>query len=454
MGVALTGALLVSGVAPSWFATPVEASVAPVGEVVSDADLAAVDDPAERAGLRLQLHEAEVAAVRAEQESRRASLDTWLQTLPLLLLIVGAVTAVRQLRHTIEAGQQAHILATDRMSVEIDSARQDRALAREGQRADRFTAAVDQLGAEGDNRVHVRVGALLALAQIARDDEAWLVPVAAQVCAFLRATRARPLQGDRTIVRPELADLERAPLRGRAPDTQTALEVLSELRRRGGPAVRLDLVALDLTSADLRGLVLDGADLSWSLLACAEAEGVQLRGATLFRADLRWADLDEADLSGVKASGVVLEHARAPGLIARNAELNEAEAMEAYLRGADLSCAELRGADMRLCGLSDVKLLGADLAHAKFQDDDGLEARKKAVVDGADFTGANLRKAEWSVSWFAQAEAITDGANVFADDWSRPAECAASTPGADPERVVLDGDRAPGSGLSRRGVRR
>jgi hypothetical protein len=54
---------------------------------------------------------------------------------------------------------------------------------------------------------------------------------------------------------------------------------------------------VDLTDADLPGLVLPGADLEGVLLKGANLEGADLRGANLFRADLSWTNLVGANLS-------------------------------------------------------------------------------------------------------------------------------------------------------------
>lgn len=90
-------------------------------------------------------------------------------------------------------------------------------------------------------------------------------------------------------------------------------------------------------------------------------EGRNLRGL-----DLSWADL----------TGVVGENADL-----RNARLRGATATDAHLAGVNLSGADLLTADLSRSDLRNADLRGADLRHTDFE---------RADLSGADFTGANI----------------------------------------------------------------
>jgi uncharacterized protein YjbI with pentapeptide repeats len=85
---------------------------------------------------------------------------------------------------------------------------------------------------------------------------------------------------------------------------------------------------IDLKSANLRMVYLNGANLS----------GADLSGANLYSGKFQYADLSRADLGWTDLS---------------RADLIEANLIEANLRGADLRGTDLRGADLR-----DAKLTG------------------------------------------------------------------------------------------------
>ncbi|HEY3417785.1 MAG TPA: pentapeptide repeat-containing protein, partial [Armatimonadota bacterium] len=115
------------------------------------------------------------------------------------------------------------------------------------------------------------------------------------------------------------------------------------------------------TEADLAEATLNGCDLSWAVLAGINGEGLSLQRAALFTTSFVGAFLDGADLTETWAeqarfSGAVLTGARLSG-----ANLQRAIFREADLRGADLRQADLRGAIFERANLEGADLTGANL---------------------------------------------------------------------------------------------
>jgi uncharacterized protein YjbI with pentapeptide repeats len=115
---------------------------------------------------------------------------------------------------------------------------------------------------------------------------------------------------------------------------------------------------VELVGADLRGLNLSGADLSWGDFTRADLRGVVLRNANLFNTKFTRAQLLGADLR--EANGYQSEYYRA--------DLTGADLTNADLRGAKFHNADLRGAILRGADLFRVDFIGTHLAGADFSD--------------------------------------------------------------------------------------
>jgi pentapeptide repeat protein len=201
----------------------------------------------------------------------------------------------------------------------------------QGQAADRFSKATDQLGQEGGgagSRLFIRLGGIYSLRQLmidSPDQESAAVEV---LCAFVRVhsvSAGKSHAKTSRIHRRGMAVDHH--LRGFPQETADVRAAISVLGRRPRPDLSIldfsgarlglrganfrdlnfagaDFSGADFTDADLRGADLKGADLTGALLSGAHLEGAQLASADLRGADLTGAHMQGTDLSGANLSMV------------------------------------------------------------------------------------------------------------------------------------------------------
>lgn len=237
-----------------------------------------------------------------------------------------------------------------------DLALQQQDLALKGQRAERFTKAIEQLGQEGGSRLDIRLGGIYALETLMRDspsDENAIIEV---LCAFIRTHAPLPATVPENVpnspidVRAALKVLSRRP----DPDGHTYLDFSNTL---------LGLKGMDLRNAFLKGASLNKADLTGADLREAHLTDGHLQGAAM-----RGADLTGADLTGVDLTAGDLRDAVLLGAALFQADLVGADLRAAYLRGANLDAANLAGADLTGADLYAADLAGADARSATLAD--------------------------------------------------------------------------------------
>ena len=171
--------------------------------------------------------------------------------------------------------------------------------AREGHITDRFTKAIDQLGAinqDGKLKLEVRLGGIYALERIARDSERDHWPIMEILTAYIRE-HAVSIQDESSDVKPLSKDI------------QAILTVVGRRARTLGneKGQRLDLNGTYLNGASLGGAHLEGANLYGAHLEGANLSGADLEGAGLNRAHLEGAGLYGAHLEGAGLYGAHLE---------------------------------------------------------------------------------------------------------------------------------------------------
>jgi hypothetical protein len=179
---------------------------------------------------------------------------------------------------------------------------------RQGQITERFTRAIDQLGAtdnEANKLFEIRLGGIYALERIAKESEEDYWPIMEVLTAYVRQNAS--LKSEKESLE-EIEGGSVEDVRDPAPDIQAIMTAIRRRpRSRGhGEPEGLDLREANLSRVNLWKALLVGANLWKALLSEAN-----LTGANLTRADLSGADLSGADLSGAVGSDKVRrpEHA-------------------------------------------------------------------------------------------------------------------------------------------------
>jgi len=217
----------------------------------------------------------------------------------------------------------------------------------EGQVTDRFTRAVEQLGAsdeEGDPKLEIRLGAIYALERIARDSSKDHWVVMELLCAYLRQNSSVPIE--------DLEEFETPGLPARI-DIQAAATVIGRRNTLFDPRLGegLDLERLILEYGEL-----SNADFSYALFFEAVLESATLRNSRFVRSRMQFshlggcfaegADFRSANLQNAFFHGATVEGACFVGANMRRAYLSNAKAAEADFQDADLQGADLKGTDL------------------------------------------------------------------------------------------------------------
>jgi len=262
-------------------------------------------------------------------------------------------------------------------------------VSREGQITERFTKAIEQLGAfdaDGKKKIVVRLGGIYALEGIAKQSKELHWPIMEVLCSYVRENAPVPRNGEnpfnqkqkreKTVQKNQAAALSAHP----TADIQAILTVLGRRDRkyeREGQS--LDLRASDLRGADLGKASLRGANLSGANLLGADLSEANLSRANLIAANLV-ANLRRADLSGADLGGADLFGANLDGANLQSAGLRETDLRLASLDGADLNHATLVEADLSGAFLGKADLRGANLSDTVGLAQEQIEA---AIGDGA-----------------------------------------------------------------------
>ncbi len=257
---------------------------------------------------------------------KAALIQAQLQASAVLVQILGGTILIGTFSYTLRALQ----LTQRQLQV-----------SQEGQITERFTRAIDQLGArdeQGRKILEVRLGGIYALERIARDSPRDHWTVMEVLTAYIRENAPAPVTTHGGLE--PRSEAHRAPA-----DIQAILTVIA---RRPSKLRESEPEWLDLHGVDLRGVRLsEGAHLAHANLSGTHLEGAHLEAVHLEEADLSDAHLDDADLSGAYLEEAFLCETglnRTKLIVARlqrtyfyRANLEEAELSGARLQGTDLT---------------------------------------------------------------------------------------------------------------------
>jgi hypothetical protein len=261
--------------------------------------------------------------------------------------LVGLFFTWRSLRQTRES--QAQTQKNTQRTLELTE---------QGQITERFTRAIDQLGATdettGKPKLEIRLGGIYGLERIDKEspERAYHGTVMEVLTAYVRENSRRdrgesptptPASNPASEQAKNAEENTQPPLQRPPTDIQAILAVL---QRREEPKIPEEhLVVLDLHRANLTGANLRGANLG----------GANLTGANLTRANLTGANLTGARLMGANLGGAYLGRANLEG----------ASFYEANLEGARLTAANLKSVSLMGANLLKAKVADAQLAAAR-----------------------------------------------------------------------------------------
>jgi uncharacterized protein YjbI with pentapeptide repeats len=210
---------------------------------------------------------------------------------------------------------------------------------------------------ETEPNLEIRLGGLFALERISQISEREHVAVMETLCAYIRENAQSRIEVEATDDSPPQYTAPRA-------DIQMAIKIIG---RRGvdrikqearlDPPYRLDLRGADLAIVDFSGGKFGPARMERTNLYSAWLDNTSFRGADFSSANMTEAWLEEADLQG--------------------ARLEEAVLNGAWIIGANLQDVAMDGAELRNAKMSKTNLLGAEL--------DGV------YLDKTDISGANMQ---------------------------------------------------------------
>jgi uncharacterized protein YjbI with pentapeptide repeats len=376
---------------------------------------------------KLQIKEAGIEDPKEQIELENDLRKTYAQTLGGAILLMALLFAWKR-------------MTTAEKIVEVS---------RQAQMTERFTRAIDQLGASyvtGEKKFEIRLGGIYALERIARESEENHWSVVEILTAYVREDALRKKGTDQRVetILGNGGGAKRVASstfpQGASADIQAILTVLG---RRGMTYQDGEDHRLDLAHANLHGVVLADANFRGAVLS-----GSNLQGAKLYKVNLVDALLDEADLYACNLNYADLQRANL-----RKARLEKAFLMSAKLQygkliGAILSGADLRGADLRGAELESAKLRGANLQRVKLS---GANLGG-AFLDTANLREADLERADLKMVDLREANlerANLEGANLEGADLQGANLKDANLEGANLQRVYLKRADLEGANLQR-----
>jgi len=297
----------------------------------------------------------------------------------------------------------------------ITIAEKDLKVSQEGQITERFTRAVDQLGAIdqfGKPAIEIRLGGIYSLERISNESDKDYWPIMEILTAYVRKNSSVEVLENKKVMHlamhiqsNESTICEVPEERKISLDIQAVLTVLGERKYsfNNGEYKYLNLSKAHLEGADLREAHLEEADLRETHLEGADLFKAHLEGAHLLMAHLKGANLneahlEEADLNNAHLEGANLNEAYLEGVNLVKTHLEGAYLFKAHLEGVGLFKTYLKGAYLSGAHLEEASLWEAHLEVA-----DLIEAH----LEGADLFNANLDGANLSKAYLEGAKNLT-----------------------------------------------
>jgi hypothetical protein len=237
--------------------------------------------------------------------------------------------------------------------------------AEDGRITDRFSKAVEQLGAtskEGAKQIEPRLGGIYSLERIATDSKRDAKAIIEILCAYVRENSPRKYaECDPETFAPTGPDPQRIKV---GTDVQAILRILSNFRPqfRNDPSLLFDLNTTELYQADLSNAVLDGGDFHRAYLERAEMSKINLESADLSGAYMMRGKLSKANLRNASLYRANLVNADLYGADLQGANLSEANLTRANLKNSIMGLVRNSSTNLRETNLKGANLAGVDLS--------------------------------------------------------------------------------------------
>lgn len=257
---------------------------------------------------------------------------------------------------------------------------------------DQINKAVENLGAtrqSGDRNepnLEVRIGGLLALERIGRQNPEEHIQVMQILCSYIR-------ENTRIFIKQSVKTAPDGTPNGELVFPRSDLRMALDIISRRGPDLkeietfRPEPYRLDFHETDFRGLSLphqdfENAILSYAQFQGADLEGVNLRAAQLNNVEFESASLYTADLSGANMSFCDFEHAN----------LNNADLENANISLTDFIRSDLRNTNFRGSNINHVNFHGSRMDLSDFSGSylHKFKAHGTYKIDSSLFTGAAI----------------------------------------------------------------
>jgi uncharacterized protein YjbI with pentapeptide repeats len=252
-------------------------------------------------------------------------------------------------------------------------------VAEQGHITDRFTKAIEQLGAttaKNEPNVEVRLGAIYALERIARDSPRDHWTIVEVLTAYVRQNAPAPAQT------PTQEENENVIVEGPTTEIQAILTVLG--RRRRGRKFEKKAQRLDLSRSNLRGANFVGAHMENANFNEAYLEGARFNEAHIEGASYSFVHAEGANFSHAIGEGATFAHAFMDKANFASAGLKRAVFVDAHMEDVNFILAHLEGARFCCAHMERAGFYGAHLEGADFP----RACLKDAVFDETHLKGA------------------------------------------------------------------
>lgn len=274
-------------------------------------------------------------------------------------------------------------------------------VSRQGQITERFTRAVDQLGAIdqfGNPAIEIRLGGIYALERIANESKKDYLPIMEILTAYARKNSPN----------------NESVFEQHTVNTEVSFEIqaiLTVIGRRNHSYDDKKNNCLKLNRTLLQGADLEEANFKEANFESTNLSGSVFKGANLERANLCMAYLESVDFTKANLKGVCLSSAKLFYAYFEEANLEDVNLHGANIESADFTKANMKNAILEDSYLeetlfTDTNLEGANFRKAKFKS----AYFDRANLSGADFSGADLSGADFTNTNLTGA--ILDGTSI------------------------------------------